>query len=248
MQKENIQIQFANLYMEESDKKERIGDDYKNLGDRIYESIKRKIICHEIKPKERIVDKHLAEKLGVSRSLVRQALTVLEKEELVTLVPRSGFYVRDISKKDVEEIYDIRNLLETHATKLGVINLKEKDLNFLEKIFEDAKRDLEKNKVKSFIEADAYLHEILINNCGNERLKKMINKYSNHYVFYRLVDLSRVKRAKEAYFEHYEIFLAVKKRDIDLSAHLMSKHIKNAKRIILENFDYYTYHVKTELD
>lgn len=245
MQKNKLPtIQFADLFMENREEKERIGDSYKNLGDQIYEIIKRKIICHEIKPKERVVDKHLAVQMGVSRSLVRQALTVLEKEELVTLVPRSGFFVRDITKKDVEDIYEIRNLLESHATKLSVPNLGEEDLLFLEKIFEDARRDLEKNKVKSFIKADAYLHEILIINCGNEHLKRMINKYSNQYIFYRMVDLSRIKRAKDSYFEHLEIFKAVQKRDVKLATTLMSKHILNAKKIILENFDSYTYEDK----
>jgi len=81
----------------------------------------------------------------------------------------------------------------------------------------------------------------LIDNCGSEYLKKMINENNDKYAFYRVVDLSRVERAKKSYFEHYEIFEAVKEKKVKLSANLMAKHIENAKRIILDNFEAYTY-------
>jgi DNA-binding GntR family transcriptional regulator len=81
----------------------------------------------------------------------------------------------------------------------------------------------------------------LIDNSGNEYLKKMIYKYNDKYVFYRVVDLNRVERAKESYFEHYEIFQAVKEKKEALAAKLMEEHIENAKNIILKNFHNYTF-------
>ena len=80
-----------------------------------------------------------------------------------------------------------------------------------------------------------------MDNCGNECLIKIINKNNDKYAFYRIADLERLKRAKESYFEHREIFDAVKKKDIKLSVNLMTKHIENAKNIILKNFKDYTY-------
>jgi len=80
-----------------------------------------------------------------------------------------------------------------------------------------------------------------VDNCGNECLIKIVNKNNDKYAFYRIADLSRPERAKESYFEHREIFEAVKKKDIKLSANLMARHIENAKNIILNNFDKYTY-------
>jgi len=69
----------------------------------------------------------------------------------------------------------------------------------------------------------------------------MIDKYNDKYVFFRVVDLSRVERAKESYFEHYEIFKAVKEKKEALAAKLMAEHIENAKNIILDNFKEYNY-------
>jgi len=75
----------------------KIGDNFPNLEDQVYKIIKDKIIWHKIKMGERIIDKKLAEELGVSRSMVRQVLAILAKEELLIMVPRNGFYIREIT-------------------------------------------------------------------------------------------------------------------------------------------------------
>ena len=219
----------------------KIGEVFPNLEDQVYKIIKDKIIWHEIKMGERIIDKKLAEELGVSRSMVRQVLTILAKEELLTIVPRNGFYVREITRKEIEEIYNIRKLLEAYATELAVLKISSRDITEVEEVFKKAKRDLEKDEVKSFIETDVKLHKLLIDNCGNKYLKRTINEYNDRYAFYRIVDLSRAERAKESYFEHYEIFRAIKEKKVELSTKLMAKHIENAKNIILNNFDSYTF-------
>lgn len=125
---------------------------------------------------ERIFDKNIAERLGVSRSIVRQVLTILTKEELLVMIPRKGFYIREIPKKEIEEIYNVRQVLESYATELAVPRINDIDINRLEKLFKKAESDLKYYKVKSFIETDIALHLLVINNCGNEHLKKIINK------------------------------------------------------------------------
>jgi len=237
----NNKVNLFNSSNKDKSTGKRIGDNFPNLEDQVYKIIKDKIIWHEIKMGERIIDKKLAEELGVSRSMVRQVLTILVKEELLTMVPRNGFYVREITRKEIEEIYNIRKILEGYATELAVPKISSRDIAEVEEVFKNAKKDLEKDEVKSFIETDIELHKLLLNNCGNEYLKKMINEHNDKYAFYRVVDLSRVERAKESYFEHYEIFKAVKEKNVKLSANLMAKHIENAKNIILENFNNYTF-------
>lgn len=219
----------------------KIGEVFPNLEDQVYKIIKDKIIWHEIKMGERIIDKKLAEELGVSRSMVRQALTILVKEELLIMIPRNGFYVKEITRKEIEEIYNIRKILEAYATELVVPKITSGDIAALEEVFRKAKGDLEKDEVKSFIETDTELHKLLVNNCGNEHLKKMINENNDKYAFYRVVDLNRIERAKKSYFEHYEIFKAIKEKNAKLSSELVAKHIENAKNIINENFDTYTF-------
>jgi len=220
---------------------EKIGQAFTNLEEQVYKELKKRIIYHKIKPGKRIIDRYIANELKVSRSLVRHIFTILVNEELLELIPRNGFYVRKIDKKEIEEIYNVRSVLEGCAVKLAVPKISEKNINQLEMIFNKAKKDLGKNKVNSFIKTDEQLHKMLIDNCGNNYLKKIINRYNNHYIFFRVVDLSRIERAEESYFEHYEIFKAVKNRNIELSSRLMEEHIMNAKNIILANFNNYMY-------
>jgi len=128
------------------------------------------------------------------------------------MIPRNGFYVREITRKEIEEIYNVRKILEAYVTELAVPKISSRDIAEVEEVFKKAKRDLEKDEVKSFIEADIILHKLLLDNCGNEPLGKMINEYNDKCAFYRVADLSRIERAKESYFEHYEIFKAVKEK------------------------------------
>ena len=236
-----IELYLSLSNNEKNIKENSIGETFESLEEKVYKIIKNKIVYHEIKPRERIIDKNVAEQLSVSRSMVRQVLATLVKEEFLILVPRSGFFVREITKKEVKEIYNIRKILESYATKLAVPRIPKRDVDKLEKTFKKAKKDLDHDEVISFMETDVQLHRLLIDNSGNEYLKKMIDKYNDKYVFYRVVDLSRVERAKESYFEHYKIFKAVKEKKEALAAKLMAEHIENAKNIILDNFRSYTF-------
>ena len=191
--------------------------------------------------RERIIDKKFAEELGVSRSMVRQVLTILVKEELLMMIPRNGFYVREITEKEIEEIYDIRKVLETHAVKCAIPRNSNRDIAKIEKVFNKAKESLEKYNTKSLVEIDIKLHELIIKNCNNSHIEKIIDKFENLVNFYRFADQHEISRARELYFEHYEIFKSIKSRNIELATELMSNHIENSKKNILKNYEKYTY-------
>ena len=219
----------------------KIGDNFPNLEDQIYKIIKDKIIWHEIKMGERIIDKKLAEELGVSRSMVRQVLTTLVKEELLTMVPRIGFYVREITKKEIEEIYDIRKLLEVYAMKRAIPRISDRDIAEVEKVFNNPKKSLEKNDTESFIKIDIKLHNLIIDNCNNSQIKIIIDKFRKLVDFYRFADQQKINRAKKLYLEHFEIFKSIKEKNAELAVELMANHIENSKKNILDNYDKYTY-------
>jgi len=235
-----------NLYTDPDKDKfvnKKIGEVFPNLGEQIYKIIKDKIIWHKIKMKERIIDKKLAEELGVSRSMVRQVLTTLVKEELLIMVPRNGFYVREITKKEIEEIYEIRKVLEVYAIKCAISRISDRDISKIEKLFKRTKEPLKKNDIASLIEIDIELHRLIIDNCNNNHIKKIIDKFRNQIDFYRSADLNRVNRAKELYFEHLEIFKSIKKRNTELAIELMANHIESSKKNVLDNYNKYTYGV-----
>ncbi len=219
----------------------KIGEVFPSLGEQVYKIVKDKIIMHKIRMKERIIDKVLAEELGVSRSMIRQILTALVKEEMLILIPRNGFYVREISEKEIEEIYDIRNILETYAVKQAIKRTSKQDILKIEEEFNDAEVGLKNENIPNLIEIDVKLHHLIIQNCNNQQIEKIINKFENLINFYRFADQNQLERAKEIYYEHYEIFKAVKSSNQELAMKLMSDHIENSKKNILKNYKQYTY-------
>ena len=240
----DIKNNKINLYTDTDKDKfvnKKIGEIFPNLVEQVYKIIKNKIVWHEIKMRERIIDKKFAEELGVSRSMIRQVLTILVKEELLILIPRNGFYVREITEKEIEEIYDIRKVLETHAIRCAMPRNSDRDIAKIEGAFSKAKESLEKGDTKGLVEIDIKLHELIIKNCNNSHIEKIIGKFENLVNFYRFADQQEINRARELYFEHYEIFKSIKSRDIESAAELMSNHIENSKKNILKNYEKYTY-------
>ena len=231
---------FTNLHKNKFVNK-KIGEVFPNLGEQIYKIIKDKIIWHEIKMRERIIDKKLAEELGVSRSMIRQVLTTLVKEELLIMIPRNGFYVREITRKEIEEIYEIRKVLEVYAVKRAIPRIPDRDITEVEMEFNESKKNLEKNDSENFIKIDIKLHNLIIVNCNNNHIKKIIDKFENLVNFYRFADQHKISRAKKLYLEHFEIFKSIKKRNTELAVELMANHIENSKKNILDNYDKYTY-------
>jgi len=236
---EQINKNISELREDKNNFSNKIGVNYKNLGEQVYNRLKKKIIFHEMEPGDRIIDKHLAEKMGVSRSLVRQACNILEKEELIESIPRAGFYVKEISINDIEEIYDIRKILEKAATNKAVAEIPEKEIEEVNELFKRAKEDLDKDHFQMFVKADTELHKMIINNYGNKRIVKLIKKYNDRFLYYRIVDLSRAERAKNSYYVHLEIFEALKNREVEKTVELIGKHIEHAKEIIIANFKEY---------
>lgn len=217
------------------------GESYENLEEKVYKIIKDKIIYHKIKPKERIIDQNIAVELGVSRSLVRQVFKILLKEDLLIKVPRGGFYVRVVTKKEVDEIYNVRKVLESYATELAMPNITEKKLDKIEKKFKKAKIDLEKKDTKSYFKLDIEFHDLIMSKCGNKILWQIIKKYNDRYIFYRVIDVKIIERAIISYNEHLEIFKAIKSKNSKLAACLMAKHLENAREKITKSFYEYTY-------
>ena len=166
---------------------------------------------------------------------------MLTKEEIVKLIPRKGFYIKEITKKEVEEIYNVRKILESYAIGLAIPQINGDDFKKMEELFKIAKKDLDKKETDSFIETDLRMHKLFTDKCGNDLLKKIISEYNHRYIFYRIADLAPIERARKSYFEHYEIFEAAKNRDSKSASELMVKHIEQCKENIINNFDRYTY-------
>jgi len=213
--------------------------EHTNLSEKAYEILKNQIINQELKPGERLLDDKLASSFGISRTPVREALTRLSNEGLVEVIPRSGIYVKKLTKKDVQEIYEIRVVLEALAAKKATPLISDNDLNKISKFLEEAKLSLNKGGEETCLKFDVVFHNTVLKNSQNERLYSIMNKLNTLIHTFR-VRVSRVgKRRGEALEEHEIILTAMKERDAEKAEEAMREHIKKSMSYVFSDLEFY---------
>ncbi|HDK27383.1 MAG TPA: GntR family transcriptional regulator [Candidatus Atribacteria bacterium] len=196
----------------------------KVIAQEVAADIKRAITNGIIKPGERINETQIARDMGISRSPVREALQELKKEGVVINIPYKGTYVNLLGKKDIEDMYVIRGLLEAYAIEKVIENKNEKILRCLSKNVEDIEKDVEKKQLKELVGNDIEFHRNICNFSGNKKLidiwegfqtqiKVLINLESSFYERFQLLAVEhrellsliiegKVKRAQEKIKAH----------------------------------------------
>jgi len=148
--------------------------EFRSLTDQVYEYLSELIIEGKIKPGEKLVEKDLSQKISVSRSPLRECFRILESEGLITIHPRKGAYVTDISTKDVEDVSLVRGTLEALAAKLAVQNITEKEIAVLNDLVTKMDEAITRGEAKSFYEFNTLFHNIIIKASNNEVLEKTL--------------------------------------------------------------------------
>src|SRR5699024_5159943 len=143
----------------------------RTLHDRVCSILRQAILKGDFRPGERLIQADVAKLIGVSRMPVREALQQLEVEGLVTLEPHRGAVVNSLDIKDIEEIYELRSILEPIALEKSMDNLDEVYLNELKKTHAEMKEATSEEK---FVELNTKFHKLLIGRCDNSRLLKFI--------------------------------------------------------------------------
>ena len=118
-------------------------NEYLPLRDVVFNTLRRAILKGELKPGERLMEIQLAQRLGVSRTPVREAIRKLELEGLVNMMPRRGAVVAEITLQDLEDVLEVRAVLEELAVQKACENITEDQLRDLKKAANDFKRSLE---------------------------------------------------------------------------------------------------------
>ncbi len=149
-----------------------------SICDRAYNLIKRQIITNETPAGTQINDREIAERLGVSRTPIREAILLLQKEGFVEVMPRHGVRVRPIFPEDIRELFDILTALETLA--VGLLAARRPALEAIGPLIEAVKAmetALKKGEFPAWIEADERFHRSLFQLAGNRRLAEAGMRY-----------------------------------------------------------------------
>ena len=202
---------------------------------RVYEHLKAAILSGRLSPEERLTEEHLAEMLGVSRTPVREALYKLESEGLIQPLETRGFIVWGDSKEAVEELFEIRAILEGYALRSVSEKISEESLQRLSGFIEKAETALQAHQMNEVFKWNTQFHDTLHELVSDTaRLYRMIVDMRKQVLRYRKDTLQSPEGARRTLDGHRKILLALRLKDPDLCERTMREHIKLAKEDALQ--------------
>ncbi len=194
-------------------------NEYLPLRDVVFNTLRDAILTGKLVPGERLMENQLAEKLGVSRTPVREALRMLELENLVELVPRKGAQVLDMSEKDIINILEVRGVLE------GLAKLKG-----LEERFEKAIAD---KALEEIAEIDEQFHNVIFASTDNDKLIQIFNNLQIQLYRYRMAHLKLDSSIPAIVAHHKGIIRAIENHDVEEGTTMAQGHVKYHTEFIL---------------
>jgi len=196
---------------------------------KVHTAIRNHILDGTFPPGERLIESRIAEQIGTSRTPVREALHLLEKEGLLESIPRAGYRVRSLRWEEVEEIYEIRVVNETLAARLAMKRISPKELLALENNLKVAEHEVTHGNPKAFVHRDAEFHEILARASGSERLFELCELLRKHMLRYRIQGLYLPESGLRAIEGHRRILECLRACDEQGLEQAIREHLEWAK-------------------
>lgn len=193
--------------------------------EKAYEILKTSIITHKLKPGEQMNERVLAEKLGISRTPVREALQMLENEGWLKTEPWKGTFVSDITVQDIKEVFQLRIALEPMVVELAAENMENKEIEKLEQLLHKQKLFFEQKNAPDFLKTDMDFHMCLAQATGNQRLINILNNLNDMIIRLGMYAIQTYNRYIQTLKEHQRIIDALKIRDAVAAKDAMIYHV-----------------------
>lgn len=209
-------------------------DEYLPLRDVVFKTLRQAILTGELKPGERLMEIHLANKLGVSRTPIREAIRMLELEGLVTMIPRRGAEVASITRKSLQDVLEVRRALDALAVELACERISEEELASLRTACDHFAEVTKTGDATQIARADVDLHDIIVQATDNERLKQLVNNLSEQMYRYRFEYIKDASKHGQLIEEHEIIYHAIANKDKEVAAQAVKTHIDNQEHSIIK--------------
>lgn len=204
------------------------------LRDVVFQTLRSAILKGSILPGERLMEIHLADKLGVSRTPVREAIRMLEQEGLVVMIPRKGATVAEITVSELVDVLEIRMTLEELAMKRACRNVTPEWLEKLEVAEQEFQKVIaENNDVEAWALADEKFHNVIYEMTGNRRLIQLLSNLREQMYRYRMEYLKNRDAHESLVEEHKEIIRALKQKDEVVGIRTTDEHINRQREKII---------------
>lgn len=203
------------------------------LRDVVFNTLRQAILTGDLKPGERLMELHLADRLGVSRTPIREAIHKLELEGLVTIIPRRGAEVSQITEKSMNDVLEVRRSLDALCAELACDRISEEGLAALKEACDHFELSIRTRDVKQIAQADVALHDIIVRATGNQRLIQLINQLSEQMYRYRFEYIKDSSQHETLVEEHRIIYQSIVRKDKATAAAAARTHIDNQEKAII---------------
>ncbi len=208
-------------------------DAFLPLRDVVFKTLRQAILTGELKPGERLMEIHLANKLGVSRTPIREAIRQLELEGLVIMVPRKGAQVASITEKSLTDVLEVRLALEKLAVELACKRISYEQKEILKEKMLEFEQLAGTDDASLIARADVAFHDAIFESTGNMRLGQMVNNLAEQMYRYRFEYIKDRSGHEKLVSEHRLIYDAIIRADIEEATKQISVHIKNQEDSII---------------
>lgn len=208
-------------------------DEFLPLRDVVFNTLRQAILTGELKPGERLMEIHLANRLGVSRTPIREAIRKLELEGLVTMIPRRGAEVAQITEKSMNDVLEVRRALDTLCVELACDRITDEDLENLRKACSGFEQAVKTKDIRKIAQADVALHDIIVQATGNQRLMQLMNNLSEQMYRYRFEYIKDFTQHERLIEEHRAIYESIRNKDKETASKASGEHIDNQEIAII---------------
>jgi DNA-binding GntR family transcriptional regulator len=208
--------------------------DSRTLWEQVRDRLREDILAGDLAPGTVLSEVALAESFGVSRGPIREALGRLASEGLVTITPRRGAIVTELTRDEFIDAYQVREAFETLAIRLAVPRLDEADLALLRELHEQMAEHVARGDVNAFFETNGRFHELFLTASGNRKLHEMYRLLMDQTGRYQARSLALRGSIERSVAEHGAILEAVEAGDAEAAVRLLADHIEVPQRVVEE--------------
>ncbi len=206
-----------------------------NLAMAAYEQIKEAIIYAKFKPGESLSENALASVLGMSRTPVREALKELAREDLVEILPGRGAFVKDISIKELKDIYEMRAALECLAAKTAIANINDEEIAMMKKAWQSILEGNNQEEVawEQISNLDNMFHRMIIDKSDNAPLREVMGLVNQKILRYQLLSAQALGDVRDTVRQHLSIIELMEVRNTEKLVPALATHIEEAARNVI---------------
>jgi DNA-binding GntR family transcriptional regulator len=209
--------------------------------DQAYAALKQAIMEADIYAHDnelRLDERQLSQSLGVSRTPIREAMTVLEQEGFLRTIPRRGIFIVRKTKKQIVEMIEMWAAIESMAARLATLNASDEDIAGLRRMFDEFRNSTPAEHIDEYSDANIAFHQAIIGLSGSHLMGKTIENLFIHVRAIRRLTISQSDRASRSIVDHMRIIEALERRDTELAERLVRQHSLDLAAYVEKHCDF----------